>query len=465
MTLGRATAQAHPASLPILENASKRRTRKGSPLGFWLFVAVNAQLLIRPQELYPGIESLHPYYLLIVGCLLAYGSAICKQLRWRRLVERPITLCVVALLPVVALSLFWAGRTENFSDYCVEFAKIVIYYLVFVCAVDTPARLKTFCLWLAAIIGVVGLLPMLDHHSLFTLPTIQAIKDQRVDAISGLTVQVNRLRGVGIFNDPNDLAQMLGVGVVLCALGVEVGRTWLKKAAWLALAGLMLYVIYLTQSRGGLLGLMAGLGVLFVARFGWKRAVILGALVLPMLAMVFLARTTISTDEASAQTRVQLWSDAMEALRGCPVLGVGPGSFAESAGQVVHNSFLQAFAETGVVGGLLFFTAYYVAIWGVLRLGRRPLTVPDPDMARLSPILAAALVCYCVGMLSLTRNYVIPTYSLLGLAAVYLWLVRTEPARQAPRWDLRLLGRCFALSVLYLLAMQVFVKLSVRWGG
>jgi hypothetical protein len=101
----------------------------------------------------------------------------------------------------------------------------------------------------------------------------------------------------------------------------------------------------------------------------------------------------------------------------------------------------------------------------VLRLRLRQVTVVDADLARLTPILAAALVCYSVGMLCLTRNYVIPTYSLLGLAAVYLWLVRTEPAKQAPRWGMRLLGRCFALSVLYLLAMQVFVKLCVRWNG
>jgi putative inorganic carbon (hco3(-)) transporter len=442
--------------------APKKR-RGGSRLGFCLFVGVNALLLIRPQELFPRIEALHPYELMMIGCLLVYWPRILSELRWKRLRSRPITLCVVGLSLVVTLSLLWQGDLTNFQEYSIEFVKMVLYYLILICAVDTPKRMRIFAIALAVIISLVGLLPVLDHHDIIKVDTLKEIKDWRLDAESGLDTTIDRLMGVGIFNDPNDLAQTLGVGIVLCLYGVELCRSWGKKLLWLPALAVLLYAMYLTQSRGGLLGLMAGLGVLFVARFGWKRASILGVLTLPVLGAVALARTTLSTNEASAQSRVQLWSDALTAFRQNPLFGLGPGAFMDQTGQVAHNSFLHAYADTGIVGGLLFFTAYYVAIWGVLRLRSKRVEVTDPDLAKFTPILAAALVCYSVGMLSLTRNYVIPTYTMLGLSAVYISIAQTKPQKAPLVWGMSLLGRSFAWSVGYLLAMQVFVKLFVRW--
>jgi O-antigen ligase len=203
--------------------------------------------------------------------------------------------------------------------------------------------------------------------------------------------------------------------------------------------------------------------VLFVARFGWRKAILLGAVAIPAIVIVFLGRTSLSTNEASAQSRVELWSDALVALKSNPVLGLGPGGFGEAAGQVAHNSFLHAYADTGILGGMLFFTAYFVAVCGVLRLRNRRIEVLDEGLAKLTPMLGAALVCYTVGMLSLTRNYVIPTYTMLGLCAIYLHLVRTRPAVKQETWGMSLLGRSFACSVVYLLCTQVFVRLAVQW--
>jgi O-antigen ligase len=447
------------------EPSITRSKRSGeSRLGFALFIGVNALLLIRPQELFPKIEYLHPYLVMILACLVIYGPRMLDELRWKQLMARPITLCVLALVPVMSLSMLWNSKTEGFAEYTLEFAKMMAYYLLLLCAVDTPAKIRRFCVLFALIIALVGLLPVLDYHKVISIETLKQLSDIRVDARTGENEYVARLIGVGIFNDPNDLAQILGVGLILGFYGMDIARRKTVKLLWLLPMGLMLYAIYLTQSRGGFLALVAGISVLFINRYGWKKAVVLGGCALPVLAAVFLAGTTLSTKEASAQTRVQLWSDALLALKGNPLLGLSPGGFNEVAGQVAHNSFLEAYAETGIVGGLLFATAYYVAIWGVLRLRNRKIRVLDPDLAKLTPILSAALVCYCVGMLSLTRNYVIPTYTMLALSAVYLWLVRTEPARRAPQWGMGLLGRTFALSVVYLLAMQVFVRLSVHWN-
>ena len=134
------------------------------------------------------------------------------------------------------------------------------------------------------------------------------------------------------------------------------------------------------------------------------------------------------------------------------------------SGQVSHNSFLQAFAETGLPGGYLFLSAYAIAVLGILRTGRRSVRIVDPDLQKLMPVLVAATVCYCVGMMSLTRNYVIPTYLILGIATVYLRMVRTEPEMPPVAVSMGLLGKTFALAVSFLVVMHVFVMAFVRWG-
>lgn len=437
----------------------------GRRFGFGLFVMVNALLLVRPQELFPAMSMLHLYELGMLACLLWYGPKIVSTLSWRNLKRGPITLCVVTMAPVLLISIAWQSRGDLLLAVGVEYVKIVLYYLILICAIDTPARLRQFAIALAILIIVVGMVPVLDHHNLVTFENLKMLVDNRADAESGRKVSLTRVQGVGIFQDPNDLAQILGVGAVLCVYGMEISRRRWLRWVWLAPVMVMLYGIYLTHSRGGILSLMAGLGMLLLARFGWKKALLLGVIAMAAVTAMFVRSTSaISTREVSAQSRIQLWSDSLVALRQNPIFGVGGGAFTEQAGQVSHNSFLQAFAETGVLGGMLFFTAFFAAIWGIQRLRAQRLVILDFQLARLAPALLAALACYTVGMLSLTRNYVIPTYTLLGLATVYLGLVRTYPRKPPLVCGLSLLGRSFALCLAYLLAMQVFVRVFVSWG-
>ena len=443
-----------------------------SRLGFFLFLLINVVLLIRPQEVLPQINVLNLYALGMVGCLLLFWPVILRQLAWARLRQRPITICVLFMAPMVVLSTLWQGRMDLFENVAVEYCKIVLYYLVCLCVLDTPVRLRGFVLLLGVLIALVGLLPLADYFQVIQLDSLKAIRDVMLDA-NGKWIRFYRLRGVGIFNDPNDLAQILGVGVIIGVYALRQTRVWLLRAGWLLLLTVMLYAIYLTQSRGGMLALAAGLGVLFACHFGWKKAAILGLLTLPVLVFVLGSRNTqLESTSDTSQKRVQLWSDTLVTFREAPVFGVGAGGLDERIGQVAHNSFLQAYAETGIIGGYLFFTAYLLAIKGLLPYCSPPAKNQQPKsrvapadnlMASLAPVLLSISTCYVVGMLSLTRNYVIPTYLVLALAASFFTLTRNSPANPSLQWKLGLLGRCFAFSMGYLLLMQVFVQLFVRW--
>lgn len=441
-----------------------------SRLGFAPFVFVNVLLLVRPGELFPAVAALHLYELSMLLCLALYWPRIVVAFRWDRLRQAPITVCVASMLPIIILSIIWNGLSQLLLPYGVEFLKVLLYYLLLVVAVDSPERMRRFVLSLAVIITVVGTIALGHHLEIFKVQTITTLLDKRSSAVEGVLggvqeVKLRRLMGVGIFSDPNDLAQILAVGMVLAVYGFEISRWAITKALWVVPMMIMAAGIYYSQSRGGLLAMMAGLGILFMARFGIKRAIIAGAIcAVPMLYIFGGHQTNISTEDDSAQARVQLWSDSIQAMRENPLFGIGPGQMNEYSGQVSHNSFLSAFAESGLAGGFVFLSAYAIAIWGVLRVRMGRTRVLNEDLGKLAPVLVAAVVAYAVGMLSLSRNFVIPTYLMLGLSTVYLRIVRTEPDKPPIVCGVALLGKALALSVCYLVAMQIFVKAFVRWG-
>lgn len=432
-------------------------------LGYCLFLLINFAMLVRPQELLPEMGMLHLYEGGILVCLLIYGQRILQRLKPQQLYANPITVSVLGLAPVIVASGLWNWNGQLFWGFAVEYVKIVAYYLILICALDTPAKLRRFFVALGVMLLLVGLLPILCKYGYVELESIRILIDRRSDLDANQLLELERILGVGIFADPNDLAQIMAVGVVLCAYGCEVAAGAFRKVLWIASMGVLLFGIYLSQSRGGLLAVMAGMAVLLVAKFGWRKAVWAAVLLIPVGLIVFSGRRSdFSPTDDSAQTRVQMWSDAIQTLRDHPLFGVGPGAMSDTAGQVAHNSFLHAYADWGVMGGYLFFLAYFTAIWGMLRLAR--VRVTDPELRRVGPVLLAMLAAYTAGLLTLTRNYVIPTYIMIGLVGVYLEMVRTYPVKLPLRLSMGLLGKAFAVSAVYLLVMQVFVKAFVRWN-
>ena len=89
--------------------------------------------------------------------------------------------------------------------------------------------------------------------------------------------------------------------------------------------------------------------------------------------------------------------------------------FVEKIGFVSHNSFLQGYTELGFVGGTLFISIFLTAIVGLLPNRARSLD-DNPQEFRLRGAIFVVLIGYTVGILSLSRQFVAPTYLVLGLA-------------------------------------------------
>src|SRR5438046_3065166 len=117
-------------------------------VGFFLFILLNATLYVRPAEIVPGLLGLEIYQTLIIACLAVSFTSVLAQLSIRSLESRPITVCVIGLAFAVVLSHLANVYLSAALLQGWDFLKVVLYYLLFVGLIDSPARIPQFLFWL-----------------------------------------------------------------------------------------------------------------------------------------------------------------------------------------------------------------------------------------------------------------------------------------------------------------------------
>ena len=165
-------------------------------------------------------------------------------------------------------------------------------------------------------------------------------------------------------------------------------------------------------------------------------------------------------------SRVELWYDGLLLFVRRPLFGIGSGRYAENMGHVAHNSFINSYVELGTFGGTLFLAAFYLAIRPLVRLGARdvPAALLGDDLRRLRPYVLAITAGYCVGLMSLSCAYTIPTYTVLGLASIYLRLADERLGVPVARINAPLARRLAWLSVAFVVVAQLAVRVLVRFA-
>ena len=426
---------------------------------FNLFLALNAALFIRPAELMPRLEGLPIYNGLILACLAASFSALFVQLARYPLTEQPITVCVLGVFGSAVLSQLYRLNIGEAVATLVELAKVFIYYVLLLTSIDTPERLRKFLGWLVFLTVTLTAAALLHYYELVSIDSVKALMDR-----DGDDVMVKRLASTGIYGDPNDLCIILLIAMGSCLFFMADGKAGPLRLLWglpLAFCG---YALSLTHSRGGFLAMLAGIGVYLFARHGGKKALLLGLLVFPLVLVTFAGRQTkISTSEDTGQDRIRLWSEGLRLFKESPVFGIGYGRYADEVGLVAHNSFVHGFTELGFVGGSCFLGAFGYAFWSIYRYSPRQSSPEALEFRRLRPYLLAIITTSVVGMMSISRNYVVPTYMILGICAVYLRFTAVDLPREVRRFGSWLAARLAVGGVGFLGAAYVFVRFAARY--
>jgi putative inorganic carbon (hco3(-)) transporter len=443
-----------------------RQGRRRHSLDFALFILLNATLFVRPHELVPGFGEPPIYNVIILACLAVSSSAVLRQLTPDSLSKNPINACALCLLGSVVLSHLSHFRLGEAFNGAIEFIKVLVYYFLLVSLLDSFSRIRSFLLWLCFYVVVVTSLALLHYYQVVTIPALEAYHERQwemIDEETGEAPVLARLQATGIYGNPNDLSRILVVGVLLSLYFLGDRRLGLLRPLWILPIALFGQGLHLTQSRGGLLSLFAGLGALFHSRYGRTRTLLLGAVIVPLLLVVGGRQAKLSTSEGTGQQRIKLWIEGFVLLRGSPLFGIGMDQYAEELRLPAHNSFVHSYVELGLVGGTCFFALFYLPCRSLAAESRDQATGFDPELMRLRPFMLAILIATVVGMLSSSRSYSVPTYLIVGLCAAYLSILSDQRRVLMPRFDLNLVGRLLFRSGVTVIALYVYARLSARF--
>ena len=414
-------------------------------------------VIIRPQD-YPALVESPGPPLQSLALLTAAGLWLFST---RKSFAAPQYLLIAAFLLVAMFSQVVNGWLGGSLFVFTAFAPTVLAFVLLANAADTRARLETTMAVLTVCAGVLAL------HGI----------EQASTGIGWTGVELSqgtRIQYVGIFNDPNDL----GLLFVMCLpmafyLSGRGGLMGLRRLFWLAVAGLLLWGSYLTNSRGTLLAALAVLAVHIWRKRGALAACILATVALTGLMMLPSRMQEMDVSEESAMGRVESWYEGVQMFRENPLFGVGAGNYTDYNPLTAHNSFVLVLAELGIVG----FTVWLAIVGYSFRMTLAPLgrgddiidDVPPPvpdDIAlaqwhkdrALSLCLLLSLSGFFTAAFFLSRSYVVILYLLVALVvANYTRLRREYPSLPAFSLDKDLL-RWPMYSVVGAVLLYVVVK-------
>jgi putative inorganic carbon (hco3(-)) transporter len=261
-----------------------------------------------------------------------------------------------------------------------------------------------------------------------------------IGLVEGTRVTIGRDMG-SVLGDPNDLSLVLLFPLSFAIAMVLTPRNGvLARLFGLLGAALIIAAILETQSRGGLLGIVAVLGV-FGARRIKSKAVLFGGGAAGLLVLFVAAgvggRQSGGAAEAgaideSAMGRLEAWIAAWRMAVGRPLTGVGLNCYVanfyyysdwwEGFAKAVHSTWFAVLAEGG-------FPAFIVFVWMCVRVIRTALVSAralepaqagadyQPAAYAMAQAVLAGMAGFIVSGTFLTQAFTWPVYILLALAA------------------------------------------------
>jgi len=406
---GPAMAQAYPSAISHFRVAESKSSSAGTPISYRLLLVFLFLLYANLPFVLPATEVVRPAatvagaVLLMLVAETMFGSRI-LTFAWPEGALLAGFLCAAAFSCLTAL---WPRQAaESLSDL-VKMA--LVYFSIANCA-NTERRVRGV-MWTIVICGLIPAAGTLRSY------------------LQGHLVE-GRASWVGIFANPNEVAYSLVILIPLAgALAIRGGLV--ARLAVLGIVMVYLAAIFVTFSRGGLVGLGA-----VIALFAWRRRSIwIQAVVVALVvAGLVLGGKYWSRGEdfsglngdVSFQQRLATSQVGLAMFADHPLLGVGlgcsvvawplyaPKDLYSRTALVTHNTVIQPLGETGILGFLSFMM--FVA-FGLYHARKLALNRSRASMANLGAGLECAVWGFVV--CGLSGGYVLTwfPYILLGLVS------------------------------------------------
>ncbi|CAN5878194.1 hypothetical protein BH11MYX2_BH11MYX2_31380 [soil metagenome] len=442
-------------------------------------------ILARPQEFIPVLQKVPLLHLFTAFAV--FGWIIDIRLRRLQLLAAPT-------LPWVCALFGWAivgtavVAPEHLLERGVEFAILFALYATIAHGVQ---KFRTFqivagvmvgtCVFISAICFHQGLAPtecvVSDEGSLGVGaesdgrscetnedcigPDVEPGKEFRCEHVGaiGTTSIEQRVRYRGELQDPNEVALTISAGALslLIAFGLRK-RTFGRRSLCILGVGLVVAVVLMTKSRGGLIAALLVPGVYLVRRYGWL-AILPGGAV-GAIAMALGGREG-ENAAISTQDRYEAWAQGLKMLRESPIFGVGARNFTDHHWLTAHNSFVLTLAEMGFVGMFLFVAVIYMS-FKTLLVGLRALAyVPGAAVVQvwgMALLASLAGIVFQINTLSFAYHSVL--WIFFGLVGAWYSSIRAHADLEVRfGWKdfLLVLGGCLFYAFVFL---PIFLRLK-----
>lgn len=438
----------------------------GNRWAFAFLLGCCVVMIVRPGEMHPALEPLPIYESLILGALIFASGDLVRTFRWHNLTQQPTTLCAVGVWFAVLMSHLSRFYLYGVVDGGIKFLKTLLFFALAVALTDTVGRLRRVLGVLAISATVMVGLCVVDYLHIYDFDFITPIEE--VDGVTTTNEQsrTSRMRGTGIFQDPNDISLLIVFSGVISTYFLTDRSSGSLRFGWLGPLGVLAVGLLCTKSRGGLLGAGTSFLSLVICRFGWPAAMAAGVLGLAAASVIAGRQANIDFEEGgTGHERITLWREGLMALRSPFLLfGIGQGMYADWAGLVAHNSFVHAFVELGLIGGTLFVGCFFFPALSLWRMRMSLREVNHPELVRLYPFVVAMLAGWTMGLQSLSRAYEVSTFLMLGTQVAYLNLAgfHHQPRRLLTCWDRPHLLRLTACSAMLFVGFNLFVIVFAR---
>lgn len=438
-----------------------------SPVAFFLFQLVNATVFLRPAEIVPELLGLPIYEALIFSCLFLSINTVRTEITPQQLFHNPITVCVLGVWLACTLSHVTHGYLQGIIDSTVLFFKTALYFLLLVSCVDTPGRFRWFLFGTVFCSVVMVSCCVIDYIEWVDLEFVTHVTDRDGEDVTGATELVLRMRGTGIFEDPNDISLLIVASTILCCYFLTDKSFSYFRWLWVVPIGILVTALIFTRSRGGILSGGAAFLTYILLRFGRGWSVLAGAVGLIALPVLAGRQGEIDIEDGTGQERIQMWAEGLDAIKSPDILfGIGQGTYQDIAGLVAHNSYVHSYVELGFFGGTFFFGCFFFSALALYRVTDPRLHLRHPELKRFAPYLAGILAGWGVGLFSLSRCYVVPTYMVIGMAACFIALAGPQLTNACwlVAWNRQHVQKLVISSIGLLSFLYVFVKVFARFG-
>ena len=363
---------------------------------------------------FPAYTSFGSTSMLMIFAVAGLSLVKAKQLNLATpFFRRDLDLAIGAFVLWMFLSLYGQREWDAYQIqiYMTGMLSAVMLYYLILQLVRTPRQLLAAVSTqqsLAIILGIIANLQALFPTRTILPPFFSF--SQRVAEME--EVRAGYIRAFATFNGYELFAEFCAISIVVQYVLFRRAKSMALRAYWMMGIVIMLFALFRTGTRAGLIILLFGLfyaivvGRPAIPRGQLIRVVFVGLALFyltlpftyPNVALMFERMSTIGTRDSSVQSREKVLQQAVDAIPDAFLLGHGPyqppGTFRGGVSQNIHNLYVTLAYRMGIPGLMAFL---WIA-WILLRISRSTYRSPNApsDVRELALGLHVALVMFFI---------------------------------------------------------------------